>query len=228
MRHYATPDQYRYVTLGGTELKDVESLFFVDCRLITHASSFECKRDRHRIAEQSATDLAARKVTVETIHGNLFDYRRESDVPHIFFVDLEGVCAWADYFQRFGAMFQDAIIREGDAVFITSHLGHNPGWPRVFSTFDGQFRLLGITGTEEKKLWYRRAHPSFTLYKALEYASCVSELRLKAFGCIEYRDTSPMAVYGYAVAKGRTTFRGLILDDDCPYFCIKRGFLRSA
>lgn len=228
LRHYATPDEYCYVTLGGTELRDVESVAFIDQRLAVNAKSFETKRERHTVAAETAVELASRLVMVEPVHGNIFDYERATDIPHIFFVDFEGVCAWADYYRKFGELFQDGVIREGDALFITSYLGRNPGWSRVFETFDGQFRILGISEREQKKAWYRRAHPSFTIFKGLEYASCVGELCVKAFGCIEYRDTSPMAVYGYAVLEGRTVFRRFIRDHECPYFHVREGFLGVA
>lgn len=227
LRHYAKPRDYCYVTLGGTELRDVESVSFIDRRLAVDARSYEENRERHGIAERTAAKLAQRDVAVKPFHGNIFEYDRRQNLPHIFFVDFEGVCAWADYYKQFGKMFQDGVIREGDALFITSYLGRNPGWNRVFDTFDGQFRILGIADHEKKKVWYRRAHPSFTIYKGLEYASCVSELSVKAFGCVEYRDTSPMAVYGYAVAEGRTIFRQFIQDESYYYFRIKEGFLRS-
>ena len=77
-----------------------------------------------------------------------------------------------------------------------------------------------------KRSGSRRAHPSFTIYQGLEYASCVSELSVKAFGCVEYRDTSLMAVYGYAIAEGKTVFREFIEDERHYHFRIKEGFLR--
>ena len=227
LRHFATPGDYCYVTLGGTELRDVESVAFIDPRLAVDARSYEENSERHGIAERTASELAERDVAVNPRRGNIFEYDRRENLSHIFFVDLEGVCAWADYYERFGKMFQDGVIREGDALFVTSYLGRHPGWNRVFDTFDGQFRILGIADREEKKMWYRRAHPSFTIFKGLEYASCVSELSVRAFGCVEYRDTSPMAVYGYAVAKGMTVFRHFIRDESFYHFRIKEGFLRS-
>jgi hypothetical protein len=227
LRHFATPGDYCYVTLGGTELRDVESVAFIDPRLAVDARSYEENSERHGIAERTASELAERDVAVKPRRGNIFEYDRRENLSHIFFVDLEGVCAWADYYERFGKMFQDGVIREGDALFVTSYLGRHPGWNRVFDTFDGQFRILGIADREEKKMWYRRAHPSFTIFKGLEYASCVSELSVRAFGCVEYRDTSPMAVYGYAVAKGMTVFRHFIRDKSFYHFRIKEGFLRS-
>ena len=225
LRHYAMPRDYCYVTLGGTELRDVEAMSFIDRSLTLDAISYEENFERHGLAEQTAAELAQRDVVVRPFHGNIFEYNRSQSLPHIFFVDLEGICAWGDYYRQFGKMFQDGVIREGDALFITSYLGRNPGWNRVFDTFDGQFRILGVSNHEDKKVWYRRAHPSFTIYKGLEYANCVGELSVKDFGCVVYRDTSLMAIYGYAVAEGSTAFLQFIRDESNYFFQIKKGFL---
>ena len=102
LRHYATPEDYCYVTLGGTELRDVESVSFIDRRLAVDARSYEEDRERHVIAEQTAAELVRREVGVKPLHGNIFEYDRRQNLPHIFFVDLKGICAWADYYKRFG------------------------------------------------------------------------------------------------------------------------------
>jgi len=218
LRYYSRPGEYRYITMGGTELVDLLSLAFVDPQLMSDALSYECDGDRHALALESCDRLKESGVTVTVKKGNFFSYRREDDRPHLFFIDLEGVFAWADYHVQTGRMLQEGCIREGDALVITSHLGHNPGWPRVFSTFDGEFRLLGVGETEQKREWYRRAHPAFTLYKALQYAGLVDDIELRTFGCIEYRDTSPMGLYGFVVGAGRTHFATLVRAEDAPYY----------
>lgn len=124
--------------------------------------------------------------------------------PHIFFVDLLGICAFGDYVQRFGAMFQNLTIREKDCLIITSFLPARVGWPRVYQTFDGEFRLLGAGTVAEKKVCYRRLHPSFTLYRALQFVDLQDTLSLTCFGGIAYRSISPMGVYGYAIEAGQT------------------------
>jgi hypothetical protein len=103
VRLYGTPTaEYCYVTLGGTELKDVESLRFVDSRLTSTVSSYEANRSRHKLAQQRATELSGTGLNIALHHATIFSHQRVvSDLPHIFFLDLEGICAWSDYDQRF-------------------------------------------------------------------------------------------------------------------------------
>jgi hypothetical protein len=206
-------------------LRDIEYLNFIDRNLACPAISFEENATRYEHAKARRTLLAGRNINVDLVHGNFFEFRRESSNPHLFFIDLEGVCAWADYSRQFGNMLVSEAIREGDTLIVTSHLGHNPGWRRVFATFDGEYRMLGVTDVQKKKEWYKRAHPSFTLFRALEYASLTGELRIRHIGCVEYRDTSPMAVYGYVLEAGRTVFGSFVTDSDAPYFALKKGFV---
>src|SRR5439155_16371287 len=166
LRHYATPQQYSYVTLGGTELRDMRNLSFVDPRLMTTAASYEHDRGRHALATKRMEELRKLGLDVITIEGDILSCVRVSAHAHIFFFDITGVFAWADYHERLAALFLRDVIKEGDVFFITSHLGRNPGWARIFSSFSGEFSLLRATDSESKRNWYRRAHPSFTLFKA--------------------------------------------------------------
>jgi hypothetical protein len=196
---------YQYVTLGGTEFRDVLSVHFVDPQLLGQAVSFEGNAGRFRLASQTAHGLRAGGVQIEVQRGDIFTtFTRQDAAPHIFFIDLLGICAFGNYVQRFGEMFRNETIRENDCVLITSFLPPRVGWPRVYETFDGEFRLLGAGTNAEKKTCYARSHPSFTLYRALRLVDLEDTLSLTCFGGIAYRSRSPMGVYGYAVSAGRT------------------------
>lgn len=218
LRWHAKQSEYRYVTLGGTELADIVSFDFVDRRFTEGAISYESDGKRHSAAKASVELLQGLGIAVDVRHDNFFRFARASEHPHVFFIDLEGVFAWSNYYIQMAKLFADNTMREGDVLFITSHLGHNPGWEKVFSSFDGEFRLLGAIDADSKKRWYRRAHPSFTLFKALEHANLTDDLQLKAFGCVEYRDTSPMGVYGFVVLDGRTRFLEFVRAADAPFY----------
>jgi hypothetical protein len=202
-------------------------MHFVDPTLLASAVSFENDRGRFELATQRAAVLRGRNIEVEVVRGDILKYERRREEPHMFFMDFPGICAWSDYESRFADMFQNSTLREDDALFITSHVGRNPGWKKVFETFEGEFGILGAAKPEEKRLWYRRAHPSFTLFRALRKADLADELSLKCLGCIEYRDVSPMAVYGYAILPGKTGFAEFVKDDAAPHFKIGAGYMRS-
>lgn len=221
LRNCPTSPQYHYVTLGGTELRDVNTLNFIDPRLVSPCTSFETNALRYTLAVDSATALAKRGVTVSVTRGDLFEFKRDSDSPHLFFFDFEGACTSADYHDRFAQMLRDETIRENDAVIITSYLGRNPGWARLFRTFESEFIILGANDADAKRTWYRRAHPSFTLYKGLSRAHLQDELNIQCIGFVEYRDSSTMGLYGYVVSAGHTAFAPFIRD--APYFNAMSG-----
>ena len=231
IRLYGEPGRkYCYVTLGGTELKDIESLRFVDLELTSSICSYESNDGRFKLAQGRVAELAASGVTVELQHATLFSHQRTSDLPHIFFLDLEGICAWGDYDRRFGDMFQNEVIREGDCLLITSHLGHHPGLDRIREHFGGEFSVLGLDENNNNivRNVFRRAHPSMTLFKALSLNGIQSELALRCFGIVKYRDGAPMGIYGYAVFSGNTELATFVGDDDTNYFDIANGQLCRA
>ena len=78
-----------------------------------------------------------------------------------------------------------------------------------------------------KRSLFRRAHPSFTLYRALVSAGLENELQIQCLGCIEYRDTSPMAVYAYTVSRGSTTLPALVNDPGAVHFHSRDGFVAA-
>lgn len=213
--------KYVYVTLGGTELRDIHSIYFIDPGLATEIFSFESNRERFQIANESAKTLSNLGISVNLSNQNVFAYQRKSALPHIFFLDLEGICAWADYDKKIGEMFQDETIKEGDCILITSHLGHHRGLDVIQDTFAGEFAVLGINDAAEARNSYRRSHPSFTLYKALINFGLTRELALRCIGCVKYRDTTPMAIYGYMVTEGKTELKSLIHDTETRYFDMK-------
>jgi hypothetical protein len=226
IRLYGAPSaSYCYVTLGGTELKDIESLRFVDAKLTSSVWSYEERLDRHELAQDSASELIASGMALDVRHASIFSHERTSELPHIFFLDILGICAWSDYHQRFAAMFQNEVIREGDCLLITSHLGHHPGFDEIRKHFGGELAVLGIDENDRDRVRgvYRRAHPTMTLFKALYLNGIQSELSLRCFGIVKYRDGAPMAIYGYHVSSGKTDLASFVNDDATEYFDIATG-----
>lgn len=214
---------YQYVTLGGTELRDINSLAFIGDNILTGVTSYELLEERYAIATESVRRFDHGPFPVAVRQGDIFSFKRISDEPHLFYVDLEGICACtaADFPARFAEMFSSAVIKEGDALLITSYLGRHPGWPWVFKNYDAEFRILKISDPEMKKNWYRRVHPSFTLYRALLDTNLQGEIKLTCLGCIEYRDSSRMGIYGYTIESGITEFSSFIRRT--PYFNVGDG-----
>jgi len=184
-------------------------------------TSYENESERFLKACESRDRLKEMGISVSVISANIFSFRRNSEKAHFFFIDLEGICACADIPLRFAEMIRRNTLREGDTLFIASYLGRNIGWKRLFRTFDAQFRLLALATPTEKRLAYKRAHPSFTLFSALEKADFQDEISIKCIGCIEYYDSSPMGIYGYVIESGTTSFRKFVRET--AYFNIKSG-----
>jgi hypothetical protein len=222
--------QYCYVTLGGTELKDIESLRFIDLKFISAVWSYETIKERYDLAQKRALELSASGVQVDLQYATLFSHQRTSDLPHIFFFDLEGICAWGDYEHQFSELFQNEIIREGDCLLITSHLGHRPGLDSVRKYFGGEFAVLGIDENDIQRVRniFRRAHPTMTLYKGLSLNGIQSELALKCFGMVKYKDGTPMGIYGYTVSMGSTQLAAFVEDPEIQYFDMATGQICAA
>jgi hypothetical protein len=216
-RLYAQAKSYRYVTLGGTELRDCLSLAFVDSRLVSHAVSFEEDLGRHKLAV-TTSELLGDRVTVTCVAGNVFEVERETENPHLFFIDLEGSCQGADLPQQFGNMLSSETLREGDCALITSYLGRNVGERKLLARYDSEYRVLGIERREEQLRAYRRHHPSFTMFRALEGAELTRVLSVRCFGQVEYQGSSPMGLYGFTVEAGTTELRDLV--NDVPFLHI--------
>src|SRR5262249_10506655 len=87
-------------------------------------------------------------------------------------------------------------------------------------TFSGEYSILKISEEDEARKVYRRSHPSFTLYKALNHRSLTQELRIRCLGCIKYKDPgrSPMGIYGYSILEGSTDFRQLVNGTEIQYY----------
>ena len=231
LRLFGTPAaEYCYVTLGGTELKDIESLRFVDPKLTSIVWSYETDPGRYKLAQQRATELAAGGLNITLQCATIFSHKRTCNLPHIYFVDLPGICAFSDYDQRFADLFQNEIIREGDCLIITSHIVPRPGLDRVREHFGGEFAVLGVDDSNTKlvKSVFRRAHPSMTLFKALSLNGIQSELALRCFGAVKYRDCAPMGLYGYSVSSGSTELSTFITDAEIRYFDIANGQVCAA
>ena len=227
LRVYADPEQqYHYVTLGGTELSDIQSVRFINQGLATKAVSYETVKNRYRLALDTAERLNAVGFAIDVLDGTLFSYERRSELPHIYFLDLEGICAWSDYSIQFARMFQDETIREGDCLLITSHLGHNPGWGAVRKHFSGELAVLGIDGNDSQKLKtiYRTSHPTMTLFKALCRNRIEGELQLSCFGIVKYKHPgrTTMGLYGYSISGGTTVLKTFVADG-AGYFDVNKG-----
>jgi hypothetical protein len=212
------------MTLGGTELRDIQSLHFVDNQLCMTIDSCETEAERYPLALETAARLKKDFGFDVRMHdNNLFDFSSRSDEKHLFFVDLEGTCALADYHVRFADLIRRQILRVGDALFITSYLGLRMGWNRLFDTFDGEFRLLGASTPRQMRTVFQQAHPSFTLFRALREADFQNEIELRCIGAITYYDTSPMGLYGYTIAEGTTSFRDFV--NETAYFDVRKGLV---
>jgi len=222
LRLHAANTPHHYVTLGGSELKDIRNLSFIGKDLVEGATSYEQDSRRFAFAEETSLTLLDR-LGVACVQGDIFEFRRTKDQPHLVFVDLEGACRAADYVEKFARFFGEGVLKPGDGLLITSYLGRNAGWSRVLSAYDAEFRILGITSTTSQKWWYRRAHPAFTLFRAIEQAGMLSTIRVDCVGCVLYADTSPMGLYGYAMTNGNTQLRGISIQG--PYLHMKSGFV---
>lgn len=230
LRHHGHQQRYCYVTLGGTELRDVLSVRFMDQSLISHVCSYEENKNRFKEAQTASARFADSGISVEVRHGSFFSHQRESELPHIFFLDLTGVCAFGDYHIQFGELFQNEVIREGDCLLITSHLGHNPGWKEVRKQFNAEFAILGIDDNDDPSVRsvFRRAHPSMTLFKGLCRNRLQSEIGISCFGAVKYKDTTPMGIYGYDVSGGRTELRSFVTNVGDYYFDAMIGHFCAA
>jgi hypothetical protein len=225
LRQAPSKFSYRYITLGGTELKDIQSMFFVDPTITLNSVTFELKPERHALALETVGRLNEKGCKVEAHKRDIFTFFRDSNAvqPHIFFIDLEGICSGADYPRRFGALFANEIMKEGDILLITSYLGRNFGWKRIYKNYDAEFRMLNATNEKLKQQFYRAAHPSFTLYRGLHSRNLCDEIKAECLGCITYFDSSPMAIYGYSFNSGSTDLTEFI--HKTPRFNIKNGIL---
>lgn len=77
-----------YVTLGGTELRDIQSLAFINQALASSIYSFEDTEDRFQLACVSRDRLKGLGINVECIPESIFAYQRRSDDRHLFFLDF--------------------------------------------------------------------------------------------------------------------------------------------
>ena len=209
LRRYPVAQPYIYVTLGGTELKDIESMFFIDQPLIKRAISFEVHPERFKMACAARDRLTGIGRPVEVLRRDIFDYTREDDARHLFFWDLPGIFD-IGYKESFKRMLRNGIVREGDTLFITSYLVERRGYAKAFEIFQSEFDALSITETKEKHACYNMAHPFFTLRRGLVDAGLSGEMSVVPIGFIDYRGTSHMGLYGYALEKGMTTFNSVV------------------
>lgn len=217
LRHLAIQNQsYCYVTLGGTELHDVAYLSWLDARLTQAVFSYEQDPQRFRLANVTAKVFRERGVDIEIIADDIFKYRRRQNLPHVFYMDLLGMCTPDPYRREFKVWFENDVIQPGDLLLITSYLGRNVGWGRVLQLFDSEFRFLRVSSLEEKKKLYNIMHPFFVLNRALTDAGLKNELKLNCFGSIRYRDTSVMGLYGIACEEGVSNLNSMT--STAPFF----------
>ena len=221
LRTYAAGiKQSYYVTLAGTEMADVVVLAAMVPGLVTKIVAYEEKDVRYAFASKRAEQLNnERGLKIEVRADDFFNYQRDTDCQHIFFLDLEGTCAFGNFHKRLGQMFQDSIIREGDLLLVTSYLGRNPGWPHIRSVFEGEFMALGLSESAEMRAYYRAMHPSFTLFKGLSHFRLSHQIKVSCLGRAKYTSRqSPMGLYAYVMSAGQTDFKGFIRDSDTMSF----------
>jgi hypothetical protein len=210
-------EPYWYVTLGGTELRDVSFMTWIDRRLTSKVISFEQDPDRYKLAQQSLSRLHEKSVDAELVPDDIFSYRRSNDgPPHIFYLDLLGICSPNPYRREFQQWFENDILRPGDILLITSYLGRNPGWEKVLNQFDSEFRLLRVSSMEEKKHLYDVFHPMFVLFRSLIDAGLNHEMSVRCFASVKYRDSSTMGLYGIVCQETRSNLGDTIAGT--PFF----------
>src|ERR1043165_4231006 len=89
LRHHARQKQsYHYVTLGGTELRDIVNANWIDKLLVNSVVSYEKNKENLLLAQSVAAELTSRGVRVSLAEDDIFSYRRQSDDPHVFYMDL--------------------------------------------------------------------------------------------------------------------------------------------
>jgi len=167
-------------------------------------------------------------VNVDVVQGDIFeDYERTDDRSHIFFFDFQKTfgSGFSGVVEQY---FQRRVLREGDVVFVTSYLGRNIGYAKIFKNLDGEFMALGVTDDNGRKDLYRWAHPSFTIFRGLESAGMGGILAIRCFGCVHYFDTSAMGLWGYIVEPGQTHFSTLVRGPLAVRYEVSRGIARSA
>jgi len=232
LRKYALKVPYRYVTLAGTKLRDIEHLAFVDHELIRDARAYEWDDERYALALLSRDRLNSLGVVVNIERSSFFSFKRDHGSPHVFFIDIEGIFAWSDYDELLGGLFQEGAIVEGDAIFVTSCLAPRPGWDRIYASFESEYRLLGASKVSEMQELYLWRHPTFTVSRAVECRDLATEMCVECFGTVRYRDRSmgrlrmPMGIWGYVIKPGKTEFHKLV-GAAVPCFDMKAGFVAS-
>ena len=226
MRHHAHNGQFQYITLGGTELRDIQSLHYVDHQCTCCIISFEFGKSEYELACGTRDRVHAIGLQVDVRRGDIFKFQRGGHEPHLFFIDLKGCCVLSEYDEKFAGLLSDEHIRPGDSLFITSHLGARRGWTTLLAEYAEELDTLEVAGMANRRLCFRRCHPSFTLFRALHLIGFQSVIGLRCFACVEYRDKTPMALFGYTITQGTTTFLELV--QNAPYFHIRHGLPSSA
>ena len=216
LRHYAVAGQeYCYVTLGGTELRDVANVAWIDDRLTATVMSYESDSARANMARSAAGSLRKAGLIVPIIENDIFTYERDCDLPHIFFVDLTDTCKPVPYQGEFRTWFEQDVLRPGDFLLITSRLASVRSG-QALTYYDSEFRELRSSKSGEKKRLYYSCHPAFVLRRALLSTGLEQELRLRPVGSVRYQDSTSMGLYGILVEKGNTSLRVLV--EDVPFW----------
>jgi hypothetical protein len=221
IRHHSGAGQFHYVTLGGTELRDIQSLHYINAGAVSGVVSYESKKALCTLAQGTGTRLKSVGLKIDIRRGDIFSFKRVNAEPHLFFIDVKGSFVRKEYDEKVAEWLVNDHVRPGDSLLITSHLGARHGWVTLLDDFTEELDTLEAAGEDNRKLCFRRSHPSFTLFRALNRIGYQSAIALHCFGCIEYRDKSPMSIFGYTVAEGKTSFLDLVRN--APYFHVRRG-----
>jgi hypothetical protein len=218
IRHHAVSLQYRYVTLGGTELYDVANVSFVNNRLVTSIVSYEADAQRFSTAQKKAERYKSQGLDIEVLNDDVFEYQRDSEDPHIFYLDFTTNFSRNRYQRQLQSWFEKRTVRSGDLLLITSYLGTRLGWSKILDQYKSDFAYLNIANLDDKKQLYLTAHPLLVLAEALIEAGFHNKLSLVSLGCLTYRNKgrSRMGLYGIACENGKNdlalTLNGM------PYF----------
>ncbi len=216
-RHFAAPNRsYVYVTLGGANLHDVAFLSWINGRFISKAYSYEIDAANHALAAEAAARLLEREITVELRNEDVFTYVRDSDDPHIFYIDLPETLSTPVHGESFWNWFKGGTVRAGDLLMLTSTLQRGAGRKKQLQDFENDFSVLRQLGmlvdnsVDSLNATFEMAHPFFVLHRALRDAGVDDQIMLRSVGFVKYRDNFTLGLYGIACLDGAMDFRETI------------------
>lgn len=210
-RNQAIAAEHNYVTVAGSQLHDVLNLAWINGRLARRVVAYEQDTNRWKKADQRARSLGDLGVQIDVLRDDYFTYERDSDAPHIFYIDVPGVISNSHHGEQLKSWFVQGVIQPGDLLLITSSLRVGSDWKTAVEPFEGEFMFLGIRDDERRKELFELAHPGLVLLRALRRSGRDAEVRLDALGSIRYVSrTVAMGLYGFECLEGRTELSELV------------------